>query len=146
MADTLTLRGKITIKLFSESGELILSRTHNNLITTVGKGQLLLASSPKALKDFSYMGIGTSSTAAAIGDTALGAEVARSTSITATNPDAASLQFLYLFGGGVGTGSIKECGLLSATSGGVLLSRVVFSPIVKGVTDSMAITYTLSFN
>lgn len=132
------------VELRGPDGELKAVREIHNVICTAGKQQILKASSAKYLNQFAYLAIGTSSTSPAAGDTTLGAEVARSSIITPTNPDSNTLQFVATFAAGVGTGAIQECGLLDASSVGNLLSHLTFSVINKGASDSLTVTYQIT--
>lgn len=134
-----------TIELRGPDGRLKARRRVHNLIVTAGK-QLLLASgaTSKYLKDFAYLAIGTGGTAPVIGNTALQTEVARSTVITPTNPDANTLRFVHTFAAGTGTGAIVEAGLLDAASTGNLLNRLVFSVVNKGAADSLTVTINIT--
>lgn len=108
----------------------------HNLIVTAGKNLILDASSPGYLKDFKYMGVGTDSTAAAISDTALGAQSgSRSSAITATNPSSGTLRFSATFTGISAT--LREMGLFTASSGGTMLNRIVYGAITLTSGDSL---------
>jgi hypothetical protein len=91
----------------------------------------------------SHMAIGTGSTAAAAGDSALGSEAGRValTSTTVTNNE---VEYVATFGAGTGTGAITEAGILNASTDGTLLCRTVFSVVNKGSADSMTITWTVT--
>ena len=91
----------------------------------------------------SHMAIGTTNTAAAVGDTALAAEAAR-VALTSGVASANAVTYTATFPAGTGTGAIVEAGLLNAASGGTLLARTVFSVINKGASDAMTITWTVT--
>lgn len=144
MEKVVQLRANVFIELRGPGGELKERHEYRNLICTAGKQQILAASSAKYLNQFAYLAIGSGSTPAVIGDTTLQTELARSSVITPTNPDANTLQFVAAFGAGVGTGTIAEYGLLSASSGGYLLSHLVSGTITKGASDSLTVTYQIT--
>ena len=52
-------------------------------------------------------------------------------------------QVVGTFAAGNGTGAITEVGLLTASSGGTLISRKVFSAINKGADDSLQVTHKM---
>ena len=140
MKSHLKLKGTILIELFGPDGQLKDRRKVRNLITTVGRGQVidrLQAASP-AVCD--YIAIGTGATAAAAGDTILQTEVARGQG-TLTQPDAFTDRSVYTFAAGTGTGNITEAGRLNAPSAGVLMGRQVFTAVNKTASDSLQITY-----
>lgn len=141
--NSLPFEYNVSLVLRDEDGFVKDERSLHNLICTAGKNTVLAATGAEYLNQYKYIAIGTGTTAAAIGDTALQTEVARNIS-TASNPTAAQLQFTYTFPAGTGTGSITECGLLDATSSGNLLNHLVFSAVSKGALDTLAVTITIS--
>jgi hypothetical protein len=91
----------------------------------------------------SHMAIGTNSTAAAAGNTALGAEADRN-GLASTVVSGATVTYTATFGAGEGTGAITEAALLNASSGGTMLCRTVFAVVNKGSQDSMTITWSVT--
>ena len=91
----------------------------------------------------SHMAIGSGSTAAAAGDTALGNQLGR-VALTSTAVSNAVVTYTATFGAGTGTGAVTEAGILNASSGGTMLCRTVFSVVNKGASDSMTITWTVT--
>lgn len=142
--EIMQFHANVHIVLTGDDGTVKADFWHHNLIVTAGRREFLKASSASYLNQFAYIAIGTGATAAVIGDTTLGTEVARSTVITPTNPNADTLQFVFSFAAGVGTGTITEYGLLNAASVGVLLSRLVSGTITKAAGDTLQVTYQLT--
>ena len=93
----------------------------------------------------SHMAIGTGSTAAAAGNTALGSEAARQ-ALTSTTVTSNAVPYVASFAAGTGTGAVTEAGILNGASGGTLLCRTVFSVVNKGASDSMTITWTVTIS
>ena len=91
----------------------------------------------------SHMAIGSGTTAAAAGNTALGTELGR-VSLTSGSASSAVVTYVATFAAGTGTGAVTEAGLLNASSGGTLLCRTVFSVVNKGANDSMTVTWTVT--
>ena len=91
----------------------------------------------------SHMAVGTSSTAAGAGDTALLAESAR-VALTSTTVTTNQVAYVATFGAGVGTAALTEAGILNNSTGGTLLCRTVFSVVNKGANDSLTITWTVT--
>lgn len=124
-----------------------------HLIVTAGKTFIRDAwANSVELENMKYHGVGTGTTAAAAGDTALQTE-----STTALNPDSTRATGSLTNNGAavfrtVGTATfdasaaITEWGLLSqaATGGGTLFDRQVFSAINVVSGDSIAFTYDLT--
>ena len=123
------------------NGEVV--REVDNLVVTSGKNYVASRMKDATATAMSKMAIGSGSTAAAAGNTALGTELGRVslTSTTVTNNEVA---YVATFGAGTGTGAITEAGLFNANSGGTMLCRTVFSVVNKGSADSMTITWTVT--
>lgn len=136
--DGLKMKGRLTIALNDEVVQEV-----DNLVVTTGKNYVASRMKDATATAMSHMAIGTGSTAAAAGDTALGSEAARTalTSTTVTNNEVA---YVDTFGAGTGTGAITEAGLFNASSAGTMLCRTVFSVVNKGADDSMTITWTVT--
>lgn len=136
--DQLAMKGHLTIALNGEAVQEV-----PNLVVTTGKN--FVASRIKDTTDaaMSHMAIGSGTTAAAAGDTALGTELDRQalTSTTVTNN---TITYVATFGAGDGTGAVTEAGLFNAASGGSLLCRTVFNVVNKGASDSMTITWVVT--
>jgi len=119
-----------------------------NLVTSVGKTWIA-----QRLKDTTIpaqannMAIGSSSTAATVGDTILGTESSRQLLTTAGGTGAANvITYQATFGAGAGTGNVYEAGLFNNTTGGTLICHTVFGLVTKGAADSLAITWTLTIS
>lgn len=138
LKDDLKMTGRLSIAINDEVVQEI-----PNLVVTTGKN--FVASRMKDTTDgaMSHMAIGTGSTAAAAGDTALGSEADRN-SLTSTTVTDNEVAYVASFGAGEGTGAITEAGLFNASSSGTMLCRTVFSVVNKGSADSMTITWTVT--
>ena len=136
--DQLQLKGHLEITL---NGELV--RDIDNLVVTAGKGYVASRIKDATATAMSHMAIGSGSSAAAAGDTALGTELGR-VSLTSTNVSAAVVTYAATFAAGTGTGAVTEAGLLNASSSGTMLARTVFSVVNKGANDSMTVTWTVT--
>jgi hypothetical protein len=141
--DLIKVTGELKITVTNPEGNVKQEVVVPNLVVTTGKN--LIASRLKDTTDaaMSHMAIGTDSTAAAAGDTALGSEAGR-VALTSTTVTTNSVAYVASFGAGTGTGAITEAGLLNASSGGTLLCRTVFSVINKGAADTLGITWTVT--
>ena len=136
--DGLKLKGKLAIAL---NGDVV--QEVDNLVVTAGKGYVASRIKDASATAMSHMAIGSGSTAAAAGNTALGSELGR-VSLTSTNVSAAVVTYVATFAAGTGTGAVTEAGLLNASSSGTMLCRTVFSVVNKGSADSMTITWTVT--
>ena len=136
--DGLKLTGKLTIAINDEIVQEV-----PNLVVTAGKGYVASRMKDTSATAMSHMAIGTGSTAAAAGNTALGSESAR-TALTSTTVSGADIVYVDTFAAGTGTGAITEAAILNASSGGTMLCRTVFSVVNKGANDAMTITWTVT--
>lgn len=136
--DGLKLTGKLTIALNDEIVQEV-----PNLVVTAGKEYVASRMKDTSATAMSHMAIGTGSTAAAAGNTALGSESAR-TGLTSTTVSGADIVYVDTFAAGTGTGAITEAGIFNASSGGDMLCRTVFSVVNKGASDAMTITWTVT--
>ena len=136
--DGLKMKGRLTISINDEVVQEI-----DNLVVTTGKAYVASRIKDASATAMSHMGIGTGTTAAAAGDTALVSEAAR-TALTSTTVTSNEVVYVDTFGAGTGTGAITEAGVFNASSSGTMLCRTVFSVVNKGADDSMTITWTVT--
>ena len=137
--------GKLTVEIKNKQGEVIDVREVKNLVVDDGLEYIASRMKDTSATAMSHMAIGTGSTAAAAGNTALGTEAARQ-ALTSTTVTANAVAYVASFAAGTGTGAITEAGILNAGSGGTLLCRTVFSVVNKGASDSMTITWTVTIS
>ena len=130
------------------TGRLIISINDNvvqevdNLVVTAGKEFVASRMIGTSADVMDNMAIGSGSTAAAAGDTALGSELDRQSATSSVS--GAVVTFSATFGAGNGTGAVSEAGLFNASSGGSMLCRTVFSVVNKGAADSMTISWAVT--
>ncbi len=136
--DGLKLTGKLKISLNGETVQEV-----NNLVVTDGKEYVASRMKDATATAMSHMAIGSGSTAAAAGNSALGSELGR-VALTSTAVSGAVVTYIATFAAGTGTGAVTEAGILNASSSGDLLCRTVFSVVNKGASDSMTITWTVT--
>lgn len=117
------------------------------VVTTVGAAAVASAfNGAFTLSTFIYHGSGTGSVAEAVGDTALGTEVAsRATGSPQSNPTSVSFRTIGTITYAAPF-AITEHGLFSATTAGTLFDRSVFAAINVANGDSIQFTYTLTVN
>jgi len=126
------------------------------VVTTVGVNAISTSfQTPASPGNFFYHGLGTGSTAEAVGDTALVTELT-----TQYNPDSTRATGTHVAGGSaniyrsVGTNTVdasatvQEHGILTqaATGGGSLLDRTVFAGVALASGDGLQSTYEITFN
>lgn len=145
LQDTIKMTGDLKIVLTDENGQIKHEQEIKNLVVTTGKN--FIASRMKDTTDtaMSHMAIGSGTTAAAVGDTALETQLGR-VSLTSTTVTTNNVAYVATFPAGTGTGAVTEAGLFNASSGGTMLCRTVFSVINKGSADTLGITWTVTVN
>lgn len=137
--ENLSLTGKLTIAINDE----VVQET-NNLVVTAGKNWVADRMSD-ANTVMTHMAIGTGTTAAAAGDTALETELDRNVlTVSGGTVTDNTIQYACTWAAGDGTGAITEAGILDAATGGDMLARTVFSVVNKGVADALTITWTVT--
>jgi hypothetical protein len=136
------LTGKVHLTVTNEHGEVVEQRA-TNLVVTTGKNFTASRMVGVASNVMSHMAIGAGTTAAAVGDTALGSELGR-VALTASTAANNVVTYTATFGTGVGTGAVTEAGIFNASSAGTMLCRVVFAVVNKGANDTIAITWTVT--
>ena len=145
MDDGVKMTGHVRVELFGPDGELKEWREVDNLVVTAGKNHIAdrLSSSPGG-GAMSHMAIGTGSTAAAAGDTTLGAETDRN-ALTSFTDAANVVTYVGDWAAGDGTNAaLREAGIFNAGAAGTMLSRAVYSNIDKGANDTLKITWTVT--
>jgi len=93
-----------------------------------------------------HIAVGTGSLAAAAGDTALGAEIARKAATYAHTAGTKVFTFETTFDPGEATGAITEAGVFNAAVAGAMLDRVVFAVINKGADDTLTQKFTFTMS
>ena len=145
--ENLTVTGNLVITVFDAEGAVKDTRAVKNLVVAVGKtfiasSMLKTTNSPAAM---THMGLGTGTTAAASGDTALQTPIASSRVTFASATSAANVvTYVASFPAGTGTGAVTEAGIFNDPTSGTLLCRTVFSVVNKGANDAMSITWQIT--
>ena len=137
--DNLRLTGALTISL----NGVVVQET-NNLVVTAGKNWVADRMND-ANTVMTHMALGTSTSAAAAGQTALVAELDRN-GLTSTTVSTNTIAYACTWAAGDGTGAITEAGIFDAASSGDMLARTVFSVVNKGASDSITITWTITIS
>ena len=114
------------------------------MIVQVGKNFLASAVINNSTSPFVAMAIGTGTNAASLSDTTLQIESTRAAFTTSSvSTNVVSLSNTYA--AGTGTGAVTEAGIFNnSTSGGTMLSRVVFSAVNKSAADTLTINWTVT--
>lgn len=143
--EQLKATGSLRVVLTGPDGKVKEEHDFKNLVVTVGKNFVASRMVGTTANIMSHMAIGSNSTAAAAGDTALGTELGRVTLASGTS-SANVVTYTASFPAGTGTGAVVEAGILNAASGGTLLCRTVFAVVNKGANDAMSVTWTVTIS
>ncbi len=121
----------------------------HNVITSDGlsfvAGHLAGAVAAAATFTMAYIGLGTNATAESAANTALGAEVARTTGVV-SSATGAIYRVTATFPSGTGTGAITEYGLFSSSSAGTMLSRDTEAVVNKGANDELVVVTEITLS
>jgi hypothetical protein len=140
--ETLKATGQVNIDITRANGAKE-SIDINNLVVTTGLNYIVSRMKDATATAMSHMAIGSGSSAASAGNTALGTELGRVT-LTSSTVSTNTIQYVASFPAGTGTGTVYEAGILNAASAGTLLCRTVFGLVTKDAGDSMTITWTIT--
>jgi hypothetical protein len=142
------IKGLAHLELFGPDGILKQEQWVKNIITTVGLTHIADRMASTLSEDaMGYMAVGTDATAVAAGNTALGGEVASSrTALSSRTHSGAVVTYVCSFGAGVGTGALYEAGIFNAAAAGIMLNRLTYAVVNKGASDTLQITWSLTFS
>ena len=144
--EQIKVTGQVSIQVFGKDGAVKDSREIKNLVVTAGK-EFIAASMLKTTTNspaaMTHMAIGSGTTAAAAGDTALGSQLGR-VALGSASASGAIVTYTASFPAGTGTGAATEAGIFNASSGGVMLCRTVFAVINKGADDAMSVSWAIT--
>jgi hypothetical protein len=144
--------GRLTIQVVAPDGTVKQEQNVNNLVVDTGKTFIaasMLKTTSNSPAAMTHMAIGTGSTAAAAGDTALGAEVGTRVAFSPAASNASNVVTYvgtFLPNNPATSTGIYEAGIFNASSGGTMLCRTTFSVVNKDPADTLAITWTITIN
>ena len=150
MKDTIQLKTIITEEVVRD-GKTILKQVSENLTPNTGLAAFIKRMGGDVSTDgFTYLALGTGTTAAAVGDTTLEAEITDSglarasatVSYETTTTTGDTLQLVKSFTA-TGSKNVTEIGILNASSDGVLGGRVVKTAVPLEADDIYAVTYSV---
>ena len=143
--DGIGIAGRLTVLVRdARSGRFVARIVSRNLVVLAGRNLIRDRLQAGAVAALTHFAVGTSNAAVTSGDTALQAEVFRDTITQFVNGSGILTVKYYLATGSANGNTLAEAGLLNASSGGTLFSRVVLaSTIVK--TTSITVTFQWDF-
>lgn len=144
--------GKVRLQQFRNGVCIKDTGFMKNIITNAGKAQIALLAGDASATPFTYLALGTSSTAVEVTDPALGAEItdtglARTTATvsritTSVTNDTLSLAYTWT---ATGVKTIQEIGIFNASSSGTMLGHKLTGALVTANADQVVATYTVQF-
>ena len=143
--DDVKITGDVKIDIIGADGTVTDTREIKNLVVTSGKTFSASRMVGVASTIMGFMELGTGTTAAAVGDTALQTAIGSSrVALTSGTASTNVVTYVASFPAGTGTGAVTEAGVFNAASAGTMLCRTVFSVVNKGAADAMSITWTIT--
>ena len=146
LKDSLKLKGRVGIVLKDKDGKVKETREIDNLVVDAGLDFIASRMKDATATAMTHMALGSSSTAAAAGNTALGSQLGSREGLDSTTVTSNAVAYVASFEAGDATGAVTEAGLFNASSGGTMLCRTVFSVVNKLADDSMTVTWTVTIS
>jgi hypothetical protein len=145
ITEKINLVGVPTFKLYDADGNLKLEFTKKNMIVSSGISWIVSRLHSNSTSPMSHIGLGSNTSLPSLDNTALLTELTRIV-MTPTGGVVSGQSVIYsaLFPPGVATGLIAEAGVFNASTGGTLLSRVVFTPFTKAAADTLTIEWAFT--
>lgn len=142
------LAGTVLLKLLQD-GEIKDARMGANLVVDAGRELVIDLLQQTGPGIANWQAMGSDSTAAAAGQTALGSELGTREQGTIANgglqqPFATTDRLATTFDAGNATGNINEVGRFNASSGGIMLARFVVATLTKGPAEAVLCTHDIS--
>lgn len=150
--DSFTLQGFIKLDIIRD-GKLIESTGWiKNTITNAGKAQMALLAGDATAVPFTYLAVGTSTTAPAASQTALAAEItdtglerAAGTVSRVTTTETNDTLNVTKTWTATGSKVVEEIGLFNASSGGTMLGRALTTTKTLTTNAQLVATYKVKF-
>jgi len=148
--DGIRLRGCIEAVLKDLQGNEIWRKKENTIVTAGRRWvlQQINSTDHATAQAISYMAVGTSTTAPATSDTALGSEASRiavnsfTTSNLTSNPP--SWRAEASWNTNQANTTLGEVALFQSSSGGTMLGRATFATVNKTTSNTFSVSYTVS--
>ena len=137
------MRGDVALVLRDKDGNVKDQRHIENLIVDTGLNFICdrMKNDETAM---THMALGSGSTAAAAGDTALGTQLGSREALDSSTVTNNQIVYVASFEAGDATGAVTEAGIFNAASGGTMLCRTVFSVVNKAADDTLTVNWTIT--
>jgi hypothetical protein len=146
MKSAIKFTGRVHAVLTDENGGIKQDIKVNNLVVTTGLGFIASRMGGTSAAVMSHIGVGTGTTAAAAGDTALETPLGARSALTSTTVTANQIVYVAGFAAGASTGAITETAVFNALTAGTMLCRAILPVINKGAGDTLSVTWTITAN
>jgi hypothetical protein len=145
--ETIKATGQLKVIVTGSDGLVKDERLLKNLVVTTGLGYIASRMKDTSQGAMSHMAVGTNNTAAALGNTALGAEAAR-VALTSTVVTGSQIAYSATFPAGTPASltALTEAAILNAASNGTMLCRTVFPTVNKDVGDTLSVVWTITLS
>lgn len=152
LINDMSVKGRVDFEIRDAQGNLKDAWSVTNTVVSAGKAQIALLAGDASATPFTYLELGTSNTAPAVGQTALVAAItdsglaraAATVSRVTTTVTNDTLQLVYTWTAS-GTKTLEEIGIFNASSAGTMLARALTTSrqVVSG--DTFQATYKVAF-
>lgn len=149
LVENTSLRGDLKIVVKRSDGSIRDEREVRNLVVNTGLAYIISRMVGTAKAVMSHMALGSGTTAAAAGDTALETQLGSRVSLdsaTISGSNNEKVVYVATFGAGAATGAVTEAGIFNASTAGDMLCRTVFAVVNKAADDTMEITWTITLS
>lgn len=131
---------------FDRLGREVQRQKGKNLVVTAGKNLVANIMLPAGATKPSHMALGTGATVVAESNTALVAEVLRAAFSPAPTVNGNELTYAAtITNPGPSTPAVNEAGIFNAGAAGTMLSRWLTQQFTMGVSESVTVTWILTF-
>lgn len=146
--ESITPNGVVHFVLRDKDGNVKQEFKTKNMVVTAGRNFIASRMSGAGAAVMGWMELGTSSTAASLGQTTLVSYIVNSrtaTTVSGGTPSANVVTYVCNFVGSF-TGAITEAGIfnIATQNTATMLCRTTFGTITKAATDTLTITWTIT--
>ena len=137
-----SFKGTPTFTLRDSNGDIINQFTKKNLIVNTGVDWIVARMVGSSTDKMSHIAIGNGNSTPIPSNVTLDSETLRkSVDVLGGTKIASAIKLTVTYSPGQGSGTISEAGVFTANTGGVMISRVVFTPFVKAAADTLEIEW-----
>jgi hypothetical protein len=144
LQEGLKLKGRVGIVLKDKDGQVKETREIDNLVVNAGLAFITSRMAGTASAVMSHMALGSSTTAAAAGQTDLLSILGSREALDSTTDSANVITYVASFEAGDATGAVTEAGIFNASTAGTMLCRTVFDVVNKQADDTMTVTWAIT--